>query len=109
MSGGGNRVSKGRMGQSIVTSQIQPQDIDVMEHKVQQMESQLREHHSKQSSLENQIHTLDTELNKMQINFQKYTMEEKVISLILYPITDYYIIILIGAEATIDCIKKQSR
>lgn len=78
MSGGGNRVIKGRMGQSIVNTQIHPQDIERIESKIQNMETELRSHRTTQHSLENQISALEGELNKMKMNHEKLAMEEKV-------------------------------
>lgn len=78
MTGGGNRVSKGRMGQSIVSTQIQPEDIHNVESKLQNMQTELRQYQGKQNSLESQINVLQLELKKMTINYEKFTIEEKV-------------------------------
>lgn len=78
MTGGGNRVSRGRMGQSIVTTQVNPKEIEGIEMGVQSMEQELRNYNSRQNSLENQISALESELNKMKHANDKLTIEDKV-------------------------------
>lgn len=79
MTGGGNRVSRGRMGQSILKTQVNPQEIERIEAEVANIEQELRNYNAKQNSLENQIGTLETELNRMKYNNDKLTTEDKVI------------------------------
>ncbi|KAJ8970615.1 hypothetical protein NQ314_001150 [Rhamnusium bicolor] len=75
MSGGGKTVSKGRMGQSVRVSNVDPRELENMEERVQQMEQQVRELRQKQASLESQINTLQPEFRQMKFDYEKFTME----------------------------------
>ncbi|RZC39072.1 structural maintenance of chromosomes protein 4, partial [Asbolus verrucosus] len=75
MSGGGKTVSRGRMGQSVVTTNVNPQEIEKMESNLKKCEDRLRDLLQKQTTLENQINTLQPELNQMKINFEKFSKD----------------------------------
>ena len=72
MSGGGKTVSRGRMGQSVVVTNINPKEIQKMETHLGQCEDRLVELTQKQATLESQINTLLPELNMMKLNLQKF-------------------------------------
>ncbi|CAG9833958.1 unnamed protein product [Diabrotica balteata] len=77
MSGGGGRVSKGRMGQSVRVSNVDPKELQNLEEDIQQMEQQVRDLRQKQASLESQINTLQPELRQMKVDYEKFSMELK--------------------------------
>lgn len=78
MSGGGKTVSRGRMGQSVRVSNVDPRDLENLEENIRQMEQEVRELRQKQVSLEGQINTLQPELRQMKFDYEKFTMELKV-------------------------------
>lgn len=78
MSGGGRAVSRGRMGQSVRVSNIDPRELENLEETIQHMEEEVRALRQKQASLESQINTLQPELRQMKFDYEKFTMELKV-------------------------------
>nr|CAI5830512.1 unnamed protein product [Callosobruchus analis] len=80
MSGGGKSVSKGRMGQSVKVSNVDPRELEQLEETLQEMENNVRELRQKHNSLENQVNALQPELRQMKIDYEKFTMELKVLS-----------------------------
>lgn len=78
MSGGGRRQLRGRMGQSVAVSNVNPVDIQQMEQEVQQMEGTVRELRSKQAELETRINELQPQVKSMKIDLDKFTQELKV-------------------------------
>lgn len=78
MSGGGKTVSRGRMGQSVRVSNVDPRELENLEENIRQMEQEVRELRQKQVSLEGQINTLQPELRQMKFDYEKFTMELKV-------------------------------
>ncbi|KAJ8956971.1 hypothetical protein NQ318_012135 [Aromia moschata] len=77
MSGGGKSVSRGRMGQSVRVSNVDPRELENLEESIGQMEQEVRELRQRQNSLEGQINTLQPELRQMKLNYEKFTMELK--------------------------------
>ncbi|XP_056633945.1 structural maintenance of chromosomes protein 4 [Diorhabda sublineata] len=77
MSGGGKQVSRGRMGQSVRVSNVNPREIQSLEEDLEQMEQKVRELRQKQVSLESQINTLQPELRQMKYDLEKFSMELK--------------------------------
>nr|CAI5830513.1 unnamed protein product [Callosobruchus analis] len=77
MSGGGKSVSKGRMGQSVKVSNVDPRELEQLEETLQEMENNVRELRQKHNSLENQVNALQPELRQMKIDYEKFTMELK--------------------------------
>jgi structural maintenance of chromosome 4 len=75
MSGGGKTVSRGRMGQSVVTSTVDPKEIENMESVLEKFEDRFKQLMQEQAALENQIATLQPELNHMKVNLEKFTQE----------------------------------
>ncbi|XP_060526989.1 structural maintenance of chromosomes protein 4 [Cylas formicarius] len=75
MSGGGKRMMRGKMGQSVAVSNIDPRDLDRLAANVQQMENHVRELRQQQVDLETQINTWQIELKQMKINLGKFTQE----------------------------------
>ncbi|CAH2012044.1 unnamed protein product [Acanthoscelides obtectus] len=75
MSGGGKTVSKGRMGQSVKVSNVDPRELEQLEESLQEMEDSVRELRQKHNSLENQVNALQPELRQMKIDYEKFTME----------------------------------
>ncbi|CAH1155594.1 unnamed protein product [Phaedon cochleariae] len=75
MSGGGKTVSKGRMGQSVRVSNVNPRELENLEETIQQLEEHVREMRQNQTSLENQVNTLQPELRQMKFDFEKFSME----------------------------------
>ncbi|KRT84933.1 hypothetical protein AMK59_1715 [Oryctes borbonicus] len=75
MSGGGNRVSRGRMGQSVAVSDVNPEDIKAMESTLDELEEAIQENSKRCVLLEKQIGTLRPELEKMKLDLRKYTTE----------------------------------
>lgn len=78
MSGGGKSVSRGRMGQSVRISNVDPKELDNMEQYINEMEQHVRELRQKQNSLESQINTLQPELRQMKLNYEKFNIELQV-------------------------------
>ncbi|KAI4470604.1 structural maintenance of chromosomes protein 4 [Holotrichia oblita] len=54
MSGGGNRVSRGRMGQSVTVNDINPEDVKRMESDLETLEERIRENNKQYYQLEKQ-------------------------------------------------------
>ncbi|KAF7268607.1 hypothetical protein GWI33_018297 [Rhynchophorus ferrugineus] len=77
MSGGGRRQLRGRMGQSVAVSNVNPVDIQQIEQELQQMESAVRELRSKQAELESRINELQPQLKTMKMDLDKFTRELK--------------------------------
>ncbi|KAG5889944.1 hypothetical protein JTB14_018839 [Gonioctena quinquepunctata] len=77
MSGGGKSVSRGRMGQSVRVSNVNPKELENMQQDIDGLEVRVRELRHKQSSLEAQINTLQPELRQMKFDFEKFSMELK--------------------------------
>lgn len=75
MSGGGNRVSRGRMGQSVAISDNNPEDIKRMEVDLETLEERIRENNKQYYQLEKQVNTLRPELEKMKLEIKKYMTE----------------------------------
>ncbi|KAF5289359.1 hypothetical protein FQR65_LT11870 [Abscondita terminalis] len=75
MSGGGKTVSRGRMGQSVAVSTTNPEDVSRMEKNLHDMEENIRQLRQKQLDLENVIKNAHSELQEMEVNFKKYTIE----------------------------------
>ncbi|KAL1502044.1 hypothetical protein ABEB36_007248 [Hypothenemus hampei] len=74
MSGGGKPM-RGRMGQSIAVETVEPQEIRKMEKKIEEMETNLRQIHQKQTALENQTMTLQPKLKQMENDLEKFNQE----------------------------------
>lgn len=75
MSGGGGRPSRGRMGQSVLDSDINPNDVDSMMKEMDEkarLASNLRE---MKSSLEDKITELEKEIKALEHSLKKYEME----------------------------------
>ncbi|KAJ8924806.1 hypothetical protein NQ315_000960 [Exocentrus adspersus] len=77
MSGGGKTVSRGRMGQKVRVSNADPRELENLEKEIGIIEGSVRELRQKQVLLENQINTLQPELRRMKLDYEKYTMELK--------------------------------
>lgn len=75
MSGGGKTVSRGRMGQSVRTATVSPQEMQKMEENLEQKKEHVRALLQKRTSLENQIRALEPELNQMKFNFEKFRQD----------------------------------
>ncbi|KAK4886823.1 hypothetical protein RN001_003094 [Aquatica leii] len=75
MSGGGKTVSRGRMGQSVLVSNVNPQEVNRQEQNIQNMEERVRVLREKQLESENLMKIMQTEVQDMEINLQKYTIE----------------------------------
>ncbi|XP_050294355.1 structural maintenance of chromosomes protein 4 isoform X2 [Anthonomus grandis grandis] len=75
MSGGGKRVLRGRMGQSVAVTNVDPTEIQNLEQEVQRMEQRVRELRQRQAALETKINELQPALRQMQIDLEKYTRE----------------------------------
>ncbi|GJQ67663.1 putative structural maintenance of chromosomes protein [Trypoxylus dichotomus] len=75
MSGGGNRVSRGRMGQSVAVSDTNPEDVKIMESDLEKLEETIQENNKQCVLLEKQVATLRPELEKMKLDLRKYTTE----------------------------------
>lgn len=78
MSGGGKSVSRGRMGQSVKVTNIDPRELENMEEVIQSLEQRIRELRQKQNALDGQINTLSPELNRMKHDYEKYTRDLQV-------------------------------
>lgn len=79
MSGGGKTVSRGRMGQSVKVSNVDPAEFVNMEKEIEQMEQEARELKQQQIMLEKQINTLQPELAQMKFDYEKFSVELQVI------------------------------
>nr|XP_023017853.1 structural maintenance of chromosomes protein 4 [Leptinotarsa decemlineata]XP_023017854.1 structural maintenance of chromosomes protein 4 [Leptinotarsa decemlineata] len=77
MSGGGKSVSRGRMGQSVRVSNVNPKELENMQEDIEELEGKVRELRQRQTSLESQISTLEPELRQMKFDFEKFSMELK--------------------------------
>ncbi|KAL3284056.1 hypothetical protein HHI36_018225 [Cryptolaemus montrouzieri] len=80
MSGGGRTVLRGRMGQSVAVSTVNPRDLNKLEQELEESENKVRTLQAKQVTLENQIRALEPELKQMKIDFQKYSIELQSLS-----------------------------
>lgn len=74
MSGGGKRL-RGRMGQSVAVSNVDPRELKRLEVEVIEMESEVRGLRQRQATLENRIDELQPALRQMQIDLEKHTRE----------------------------------
>ncbi|KAF5302895.1 hypothetical protein FQA39_LY02075 [Lamprigera yunnana] len=74
MSGGGKTVSRGRMGQSVVST-TDPKHLNKLEKDLQNKDERLREIRQKLIHFENERKAMDNEIQQMQIKLQKYTIE----------------------------------
>lgn len=81
MSGGGNRVSRGRMGQAITATDVNPEDIKRIEEELEELEQNIRQNNNQSMLLEKQINTLRPELEKMKLDLKKFTTELEVMYL----------------------------
>lgn len=79
MSGGGRTVSRGRMGQSVVVSTTSQSDLNRVEEELIAAEDRFRYLRERQAALENQINALEPELKQMKMNYEKFSLEIKVI------------------------------
>lgn len=87
MSGGGGRVSRGRMGQSVLDSDVNPNDVDSMMKQIDEkarLASNLRE---MKSNLEDKINDLEKELNVLQHSLKKYEMEHESLNKLEHTLT----------------------
>lgn len=75
MSGGGRTVLRGRMGQSVACTNIDPKEILLMENHIDKMEKSVREYRQKQTMLEDEINNLQPNLRQMKVDFEKFNME----------------------------------
>ncbi|ENN71991.1 hypothetical protein YQE_11282, partial [Dendroctonus ponderosae] len=75
MSGGGTRVSRGRMGQSVAVSNINPKDLENLEKDIKQMEINVAALRERQTALEALIGELQPKLRAAQTDLEKYTQE----------------------------------
>ncbi|CAG9764069.1 unnamed protein product [Ceutorhynchus assimilis] len=75
MSGGGKRVMKGRMGQSIAVANIDPRELNRLEQEVQELEVNVRELRARQAELEAQMNELNPSLRQMQMDLDKVNKE----------------------------------
>ncbi|XP_066152945.1 structural maintenance of chromosomes protein 4 isoform X2 [Euwallacea fornicatus] len=75
MSGGGKRVLRGRMGQSVAVANLDPRDLKRQEDEVERIERRVRELRTCHAELENRISELQPEIREMEINFEKYKHE----------------------------------
>lgn len=78
MSGGGKTVSRGRMGQSVRVSNVDPRELENMEQYINELEQHVREVRQRQNSLESQINTLQPELRQMKLDYEKFNIELQV-------------------------------
>lgn len=78
MSGGGKTISRGRMGQSVRVSNVNPKELENMEQYINEMEQHVRELRQKENLLENRINTLQPELRQMKFNYEKFSIELQV-------------------------------
>lgn len=78
MSGGGNTVSRGRMGQSIKVNDTNPEDLRKMENDLANLEESIRNNNKECGLLEKQVSTLRPELEKMKLQFRKFSTELEV-------------------------------
>ncbi|XP_968011.2 structural maintenance of chromosomes protein 4 [Tribolium castaneum] len=75
MSGGGKTVSRGRMGRTVLTSTIDPKELEKMQVNIEKKEERLRQLTQKMNSLESQIRTLKPEFDQMRINYEKFSKD----------------------------------
>ncbi|XP_017781859.1 PREDICTED: structural maintenance of chromosomes protein 4 [Nicrophorus vespilloides] len=75
MSGGGRQVSRGRMGQSVAVSNIDPKELESIEDEVNELQHKLRQIQQKQPILENTVSDLSSQINQMNISYQKFNMQ----------------------------------
>lgn len=78
MSGGGRTVSKGRMGQSVQVTNVNPKDLEKMESDLRSLEDCVRQLRQKQADLESQVAALEPSLREMKINYEKYSRDLQV-------------------------------
>ncbi|CAH0546726.1 unnamed protein product [Brassicogethes aeneus] len=79
MSGGGKQVSRGRMGQSVAVTNVDPKELENLEAELSEMEQKVRQLRERQSQLESQVNVLEPELRKMKIDYEKFSMELKAL------------------------------
>lgn len=77
MSGGGNRVSRGRMGQSVAVAIVDPRELNRLEEVVVKMEQRVKELRQRQTTLTTKIAELQPVVGEMQVDLEKFTNELK--------------------------------
>lgn len=77
MSGGGNRVRRGRMGQSAVAAAA-PEDIKELETNLGVMQNRLQQLQQRQSDCEQQLEVLEPEIFQMKSTYKRLSEELEV-------------------------------
>lgn len=77
MSGGGGRVSKGRMGRAIVEDSTTPEEVEALAQGVRSLEGRITELRDRRNVLEGKIATLRKELTASKHSLQKFQLEVK--------------------------------
>ncbi|KAG1714925.1 Structural maintenance of chromosomes protein 4 [Nymphon striatum] len=80
MSGGGNKVIKGRMGSSVNTCEFSKSDIDNMVAKLNELSGKSEQCREQKYSLEGKISSLNKELNTLKQTLKKFQMEIETLS-----------------------------
>ncbi|CAD6227695.1 GSCOCG00001375001-RA-CDS [Cotesia congregata] len=75
MSGGGIRAISGRMGQSVRTAEVSPEDLERLRKKLDDVFNECNTLRAQQPALEEQIRTLSTELQEMQRNKVQFSSQ----------------------------------
>lgn len=79
MSGGGKTVSRGRMGQSVKSINVDPKELAKQEAEIEKKEKMVREMREQIVGLQREINAVQPELRKMQIDYEKINMELKAL------------------------------
>jgi len=76
MSGGGNRVSRGRMGSKLADEEeVSPEELSEMEQRLQAMTQEARECHHRRTQLETRAETLRSSIRTKELNLRKHQNE----------------------------------
>ncbi|XP_070539333.1 structural maintenance of chromosomes protein 4-like [Ptychodera flava] len=79
MSGGGNKVAKGRMGSAVI-SDVRKEDVEKMEKKLNADMKQAEQCHDNKIQLEEKVERLEKNLKEMKHSFDKYHMDIKALT-----------------------------
>ncbi|XP_022905361.2 structural maintenance of chromosomes protein 4 [Onthophagus taurus] len=75
MSGGGKKVSRGRMGQSVTAMDINPEEIERMTKNLQKIEEEFNSNRVRLTDLTQTIRELKPKVTEMKLNLNKHTIE----------------------------------
>lgn len=75
MSGGGRSVNRGRMGKQATIVNVDPREIQQVEHKVDELTQKAGQLRRDRAELEDSVQQLTRELKTMKMNQQKFKME----------------------------------